>query len=183
MDRMAEKADQLSVGDPSTGDVALGPLISEASAQKVAGLVDDAVKKGAKLRAGGVPDGRFFPATVLEGVTPDMAIFRDEIFGPVVAVTTFKTIKEAVELANDTEYDLSAGILTSNLTHGKQIADQLRVGLVHVNDQTVNDDGFMPMGGFGNSGNGSRHGGPANWDEFTQWQWVTFKDEAPIYPL
>lgn len=181
--RMAEKAKALPVGDPFKEQVALGPLISDSAAEKVARLVDSSVSMGATLHAGGNPNGRFFPATVISGVNPQMPLFREEIFGPVVSVTTFRTDDEAVALANDSEYGLSAGVLTGNVGRGKKIADQLRVGLVHVNEQTVNDDGFMPMGGFGNSGNGSRHGGPANWDEFTQWQWMTLRDEPAMYPL
>lgn len=181
--RMAEKAKALPVGDPSTGQVALGPLISDAAAEKVSRIVDSSVAMGARVHAGGKADGRFFPATVIDGVNPQMPLFREEIFGPVVSITTFSSDEEAISLANDTEYGLSAGILTADIGRGKKIAEQLRVGLVHVNDQTVADDGFMPMGGFGNSGNGSRHGGPANWDEFTQWQWMTIRDEAPMYPL
>jgi benzaldehyde dehydrogenase (NAD) len=120
---------------------------------------------------------------VLAGVTPAMPVFREEIFGPVIAVTTFLTEAQAVQLANDTEYGLSAGILTGNVGRGMALAEQLNVGLVHVNDQTVNDDGTMPMGGRGASGNGSRHGVPANWDEITQWQWMTVRNTAPAYPL
>lgn len=181
--RMSAKAKALPVGNPHTSQVALGPLITDKQAERVARIVRESVGAGAQLHAGGNADGRFFPATVIGGVTPDMPAFREEIFGPVVSITTFASDEEAVRLANDTEYGLSAGILTRSITRGKAIAEQLRVGLVHINDQTVNDDGFMPMGGRGASGNGSRHGGPANWDEFTQWQWVTIRDEPPAYPL
>ena len=112
-----------------------------------------------------------------------MPVFREEIFGPVVSITTFSTDAEAIALANDSEFGLAAGVHTRNIGRGMAIAEQLNVGLVHVNDQTVNDDGTMPMGGRGASGNGSRHGGPANWDEFTQWQWTTVRNTAPTYPL
>ncbi|MCC6949778.1 MAG: benzaldehyde dehydrogenase [Bradyrhizobiaceae bacterium] len=181
--RMAKKAKNLPVGNPHTGQVALGPLITDKQTERVSRIVRDSIDAGARLHAGGTADGRFFPATVIDKVTPSMPAFREEIFGPVVSVTTFANDDEAVQLANDTEYGLSAGILTASIARGKRIADRLRVGLVHVNDQTVNDDGFMPMGGRGASGNGSRHGGPANWDEFTQWQWLTYRDEPPPYPL
>ncbi len=181
--RMAEKARHLPVGNPATEAVALGPLISDAQAQKVNRILRESLDMGARLLAGGPSNGRFFPATVIDNVTPDMPAFREEIFGPIVSITRFRTEDEAVALANDTEYGLSAGILTGSLNRGKSLAERLRVGLVHVNDQTVNDDGYMPMGGQGASGNGSRHGGPANIDEFSQWQWLTLKDEAPMYPL
>ena len=181
--RMVEKAKNLPVGDPHAGQVALGPLITAKQVERVQHLVDESVRMGAVLLAGGKPRGLFYPATVLANVTPKMPIFQEEIFGPVIAITGFETDAEAIALANDTEYGLSAGIHTANVGRGMAIAEQLNVGLVHVNDQTVNDDGTMPMGGRGASGNGSRHGGPANWDEFTQWQWTTVRNKAPAYPL
>ena len=180
---MVEKAKALPVGDPHRQQVALGPLITEQQLQRVDRIVRESVAMGAKLLAGGTHEGPFYAATVLADVTPDMPVFREEIFGPVVSITRFATDAQAVALANDTEYGLSAGVHTRDLARGIAIAEQLNVGLVHVNDQTVNDDGTMPMGGRGASGNGSRHGGPANWDEFTQWQWTTLRSTAPRYPL
>ena len=146
-------------------------------------IVAESVAAGARLQAGGSAQGLFFSPTVLDQVTPSMPVFREEIFGPVVAVTAFASDDEAVRLANDTEYGLSAAIVSKSFTRARAIAERLNVGLVHINDQTVQDDGLMPMGGRGASGNGSRHGGPANWDEFTQWQWVTYKDAPPPYPF
>lgn len=182
-ERLVEKAKALPVGNPHTEPVALGPLITAKQAARVQALVDESVRMGAVVLAGGRARGLFYPATVLAHVTPKMPIFREEIFGPVIAITAFDSDEQAIELANDTEYGLSAGVHTANLARGMAIAERLHVGLVHVNDQTVNDDGTMPMGGRGASGNGSRHGGPANWDEFTQWQWTTIRSQAPQYPL
>ncbi|CAG4882282.1 Benzaldehyde dehydrogenase [NAD(+)] [Georgfuchsia toluolica] len=181
--RMTEKAKHLPVGDPYRENVALGPLITAKQVEKVTRIVTESVAAGARLQAGGTAKGLFYSPTVLDGVTPGMAVFREEIFGPVVAVTTFSTDEEAIQLANDTEHGLSAGIISNSLMRARAIAERLNVGLVHINDQTVQDDGLMPMGGRGSSGNGSRHGGPANWDEFTQWQWVTYKNAPPPYPF
>lgn len=181
--RMAEKARKLPVGNPHGQQVALGPLITLKQAERVERIVQQSIAQGARLLAGGTRDGRFYAPTVLTDVTAAMPVFREEIFGPVVSITAFASDDEAVALANDTEYGLSAGIHTRNVARGTALASRLRVGLVHVNDQTVNDDGTMPMGGRGASGNGSRHGGPANWDEFTQWQWTTVRSTAPAYPL
>ncbi len=181
--RMSDKAKHLPVGDPHRENVALGPLITAKQVQRVERIVADSVAAGARLHAGGTSKGLYYSPTVLDGVTPSMAVFREEIFGPVVAVTTFASDEEAIQLANDTEYGLSAAIVSKSLMRARNIAERLNVGLVHINDQTVQDDGLMPMGGRGASGNGSRHGGPANWDEFTQWQWVTYKDAPPPYPF
>ncbi|MEB2400778.1 MAG: benzaldehyde dehydrogenase [Alcaligenaceae bacterium] len=181
--RMAEKAKALPVGNPHTEPVALGPIITAQQVARVDRIVRESIAQGAKLLAGGVPNGLFYPATVLADVTPDMPVFREEIFGPVVSITRFASDAQAIALANDTEYGLSAGVHTRDIGRGMALGEQLLVGLLHINDQTVNDDGTMPMGGRGASGNGSRHGGPANWDEFTQWQWVTVRNSAPPYPF
>lgn len=181
--RMADKAKDLPVGNPHLDPVAIGPLISAKQVAHVDRIVQASIGMGARLLAGGTFSGQFYRPTVLAGVTPEMAVFREEIFGPVVSITAFGSDAEAIVLANDTEYGLAAAVHTRNIGRGMAMAEQLRVGLCHVNDQTVNDDGTMPMGGRGASGNGSRHGGPANWDEFTQWQWTTVRNTAPAYPL
>lgn len=181
--RMADKARQLPVGNPRNGNVALGPIITRSQVARIEQIVGESVRMGATLLAGGNAEGQFYPPTVLANVTPSMPAFRDEIFGPVVCITQFASDDEAIELANDTEYGLSAGVYTRDVGRGMAIAERLKTGLVHVNDQTVNDDGTMPMGGRGASGNGSRHGGPANWDEFTQWRWITLRQTPPQYPL
>ena len=91
--------------------------------------------------------------------------------------------EEAIALANETEYGLSTGIYAGDVEHGRRIADQVRTGLVHVGDQTVNDDPAVPFGGNGASGNGARFGGPANLEEFTVWQWRTERAEPATYPF
>jgi benzaldehyde dehydrogenase (NAD) len=181
--RMADKAKDLPVGNPHIEQVAIGPLITAKQVAHVDRIVQESVRMGAQLLAGGTFSGQFYRPTVLADVTPAMPAFREEIFGPVVSITAFSTDAEAIALGNDTEYGLAAGVHTRNIGRGMAMAEQLHVGLCHVNDQTVNDDGTMPMGGRGASGNGSRHGGPANWDEFTQWQWTTVRNTAPAYPL
>lgn len=120
---------------------------------------------------------------MLGGVTRDNPAFNEEIFGPVAVVVPFDTDEEAVALANDTAYGLSAAVLSRDVGRALKLGEQLRVGLLHINDQTVNDEVINPFGGVGASGNGTSIGGAANWEEFTQWQWLTVKGEAPAYPL
>ncbi len=180
--KIAEKAAHLPVGDP-TGEVALGPLINEKQLSRVRRIVDESVAKGARVVAGGGNDELFFEPTVLVGVTPGMPAFDEEIFGPVVAITTFETDDEAVELANDTEYGLSAAVITADVGRGQAIAERIHSGIVHVNDQTVNDETRIPFGGVGASGNASRFGTLSNVEEFTQWRWMTVKDEPARYPF
>lgn len=181
--KLAEKADHLPVGDPFREQVALGPLINERAIGKVQEIVDASVSAGARLRAGGTADKLFFRPTVLDEVAPGMRAFEEEIFGPVAPITVYKDEDEAAQLANMTDYGLSAGIITGSGSRGLEFAGRLKTGLVHVNDQTVADEPWAPFGGTGASGNGSRHGGPANWDEFTAWQWLTMKHAAPKYPF
>jgi len=120
---------------------------------------------------------------VLAGVTAKMPAFREEIFGPVAPVIIVQDEAEAVAVANDTEYGLVAAIQTGSRDRGRALADQLRTGIVHVNDQTLNNDAFAPFGGIGASGNGSRFGSQSSWDEFTQWQWLTLRDQPHGFPF
>ena len=180
---MATKAKRLPVGDPSKAQVALGPLISEPQRDRAHAIVQDSIKSGAKLLAGGTYDKLFYEPTVLTNVRPGMRAFEEEMFAPVVAITEFATDDEAVELANNTEYGLSAAVMSRSVDRALAIGNRLRTGLLHINDQTVGDDVVNPFGGRGQSGNGTNIGGPANWEEFTQWQWVTIKQGATAYPF
>jgi benzaldehyde dehydrogenase (NAD) len=112
-----------------------------------------------------------------------MRVWREEIFGPVAPVLVVASDDEAVAVANDTEYGLSSGIYTSSPEHGRAVAERLQTGIVHIGDQTVDDDPRVPFGGTGASGNGARFGGPSNVEEFTVWQWLTERDEPAKYPF
>ena len=183
LDRLAKRAANLPVGDPNTDQVALGPLINERQVANVDRIVSDSVKAGAEVRAGGTFDRLFYAPTVLAGVTADMPAFREEIFGPVAPVTVVRDDDEAVAVANDTEYGLVAAVQTGSLGRGRAIADRLTTGIVHVNDQTLNNDAYAPFGGTGASGNGARFGSQSSWDEFTQWQWITQREQAHGFPF
>jgi benzaldehyde dehydrogenase (NAD) len=181
--RLVERARRLPVGDPATGQVALGPLINERQRDRVHAIVEDAVREGARLETGGTYDRLFYQPTVLSGVRTTMRAFKEEVFGPVASITAFGTDDEAVALANDTEYGLSAAILSRSVGRAMAIGERLNTGLLHINDQTVNDEVINPFGGRGASGNGGSMGGPSDMEEYTQWRWVTVKDEAPVYPF
>jgi len=146
-------------------------------------IVRESVAAGAKLSAGGTFDKLFYKPTVIDNVKPGMRAFEEEIFGPVASVTSFSTDDEAIRLANQTEYGLSAAVISRSIGRAMAIGNRLYTGLLHINDQTVHDEPHIPFGGRGASGNGGRIGGPANWEEFTQWQWVTIKDSPPRYPF
>jgi benzaldehyde dehydrogenase (NAD) len=182
-ERLVAKATHLPVGDGATGRVALGPLIDARQCARVHGVVQDSVKAGAQLLAGGTHEGLFYKPTVLAGVKPGMRCHDEEVFGPVLNLLSFKTDDEAVALANHHHGGLAAAVISRSVGRAMALAQRLRAGMVHVNDQTVNDDATNPFGGPGSAGNGNVHGGPADWEAFTTWQWLTVKDTPPPYPF
>ena len=183
VDALAGKARRLRLGDPYRQDVDLGPIVNEKQLARVDDIVRRSVEGGARLVEGGTHEGLFYRPTVLTGVTSDLPAWTDEIFGPVAPVVTFDTDEEALALANDSEYGLAGAVYSRSTSRGLALAQRIRSGMVHVNDQTVNDEAVIPFGGMGASGNGSRFGGAANWDEFSQWQWVTVRDVPRSFPF
>lgn len=179
---LAEKAARLRTGDPYREDVDLGPIISERQVARVDDIVRRSVEGGARLVVGGTHEGLFYRPTVLADVTRSVPVWTEETFGPVAPVVVFDTDDEALALANDSEYGLSGAVYSRSVSRGLALAQRIRSGMVHVNDQTVNDEATVPFGGMGISGNGGRFGGEANWDEFTQWQWVTVRDDPKSFP-
>ncbi|MFE2235829.1 aldehyde dehydrogenase family protein [Streptomyces sp. JL2001] len=177
---LTERAVRLTAGDPWTDAVDLGPMIDAGQLARTHRMVADSVAAGAVLRCGGVPDGPFYPATVVTGVTRAMPVFTEEVFGPVAPVVVVADDDEAVAVAGDTEYGLVAAVRTGSVERGLRLADRLRTGMIHVNDGTVNHQAVVPFGGFGASGNGARHGAQYSWDSYTQWQWITARSGAPV---
>lgn len=180
---LAARAAKLVVGNPAAGPVHLGPLINDRQAARVADVVERSVGQGARVLAGGRRDGRFYPATVLADVTPDMPAWTDEIFGPVAPITVFDSDDEAVALVNGSDYGLTAAIHSASVPRALALAARLKAGMVHINDQTVNNEFQVPFGGMGASGNGSRFGGPASFEEFSQMQWISVMDQGIQYPF
>jgi benzaldehyde dehydrogenase (NAD) len=181
---LAEHANRLPVGDPAGNNVAMGPIIDAKQRDNVHRIVTASIEQGANLAAGGTYEGLFYRPTVLTDVPLTAPAYAEEIFGPVAPVVPFSSLDEAVRLANGTEYGLSLGILTKDVMKGLALAERIPSGLVHINDQTVNDEALIPFGGVGESGTGSRHGGTeANLDAFTDVQWVTMRGDLPQYPF
>jgi benzaldehyde dehydrogenase (NAD) len=180
---VAEKASHLPVGDPATGQVALGPIIDERQRDKVHALVMASTDAGAKLAAGGTYEGLFYRPTVLADVTTDMPAYANEVFGPVAPVLRFATPDEAAAIAADSEYGLSLGILTRDVMRGLDLARRIPTGIVHINDQTVDDEPNVPFGGLFGSGTGTRFGGTANLEAFTETRWITMSGDITPYPF
>ncbi len=183
VEKLAEKATGLPVGNPATDEVALGPIIDEGQRDNIHDLVTSSVDAGARLAAGGEYEGLFYRPTVLDGVTRDTPAYATEVFGPVAPVIGFSDVDEAVALASDTPYGLSLGIITRDVMKAVDVAGRIPSGIVHINDQTVADEPIVPFGGVGASGNGTRIGGDANLDAFTETQWLTIAGEVPQYPF
>ena len=182
VDLLAQKARKLRTGDPYRTDVELGPIVNERQIKRVDDIVQRSIASGgARLVEGGTYEGLFYRPTVLADVHLDTPAWTDEIFGPVAPVVSFASDDEAVELANSSEYGLSAGVYSRSISRGLAIAQRIRAGMVHVNDQTINDEATIPFGGMGMSGNGGRFGAEANFDTFTQWQWLTVRDEPKSF--
>jgi benzaldehyde dehydrogenase (NAD) len=181
---MVEHADRLTVGNPATDQVALGPVIDAAQRDRIHGLVTSSVDLGARLAAGGTYEKLFYRPTVLADVPTTAPAYEEEIFGPVAPITTFDTLEEAANLASGTPYGLSLSIVTRDVMKGMALAERIPSGVVHINDQTISDEPTVPFGGVKDSGAGSHLGGfGANMDAFTELQWVTLQTEIPPYPF
>ena len=180
---LAAKATSLKAGDPREGNTPLGCLVDLSAAERIDALIRDAVAKGAKLVAGGTREGVIMQATVVDHVTPDMTLYHEESFGPVVAVTRVGSVEDAIRIANDTEYGLAAAVFGRDITRAMSVASQIESGICHINGPTVHDEAQMPFGGVKASGYG-RFGGKAGIAEFTDLRWITVQGAEHIhYPI
>lgn len=180
--RLADKARNLKAGLPGEADCALGSMISAGAASRVLAMVQDAVGKGAELVAGGQVRGSVMAATVVDHVTPAMRLYAEESFGPVVAVLRFDDVEEAISLANDSEYGLSAAVFGRDVMQALEVARRIESGICHINGPTVQDQAQVPFGGLKDSGYG-RFGGRGAIDEFTELRWISIQTQPQQYPI
>ncbi len=177
---LARQARQLEVGDPVLSTTQVGPVIDASQRDHIHRTVTCSVDAGATLIEGGTYDGLYYRPTVLAQPPLDSPAYAEEIFGPVAPVVAFRTSDEAAALAADSIYGLALGVFTRDVAAGLNLAERIPTGLVHINDQTINDEPGAPFGGLGDSGNGSRHGGhKANLEAFTETQWITARGTPP----
>ena len=176
------KAKTLQVGDPRDPHTVIGPLIRSKQCPMISQKIKDAVAAGARLLCGGSYQGNFFQPTVVADVLPEMAAFRDELFGPVAAVTKAKDADHALSLANSSRYGLSSAVLTNNMQLAMKFALELEAGMVHLNGPTVHDEATVPFGGVKDSGSG-REGGSWSIEEMTEVKWVTIQMGKRQYPF
>jgi benzaldehyde dehydrogenase (NAD) len=180
--KFAAKAKSMATGDPREGTTPLGAVVDQRTVVHVNGLIDDALGKGAVAIAGGKAESVLMPATVIDGVTDSMQLYREESFGPIVAVIRAKDEADAIRLANDSQYGLSASVFTRDTARGLGVARQINSGICHINGPTVHDEAQMPFGGVGASGYG-RFGGKAGIDSFTELRWITIETLPGHFPI
>jgi aldehyde dehydrogenase (NAD+) len=145
-------------------------------------MIQQALDGGATLETGNVVKGNLLQPTVLSGVTDQMRIFKEEIFGPAVGLVPFSSDEHALQLVNATEFGLSGAIHTRDVYRGMTLARKMETGMVHINDQTANDEVHTPFGGVKGSGLG-RFGGDFIMDELTTVQWVSVQHQPRVYPF
>ncbi len=160
----------------------LGPVVDLKTMQRCNALIDDALAKGARLLCGGKADSTQMRATLLDGVTREMRIWREESFGPVKAVIRVNGDDEALAVANDSEYGLSAAVYSRDSARAWNVAQNLQTGICHINGPTVHDEAQMPFGGCKSSGYG-RFGGRAGIAEFTELRWITMQTRPRELPF
>ena len=181
-ERLGQRAEKLVVGDPREQGTMIGPVVSDAARERILELIEDALVKGARALAGGSAEGNCVAPTVLAGVTPDMRIYGEESFGPVVALVGVDGADEAVRVANDTEYGLAAAVFGGDVSAALDVARRIESGICHVNSSTVHDEPQMPFGGVKDSGWG-RFGGSAALEEFTDLRWMSVQQTSRHYPI
>ena len=181
-EKLAERASKLVCGDPRDSGTMIGPVVDDASRERILELIADAREHGAEVLAGGEADGNVIAPTVLAGVTPAMRLYGEESFGPVVAIVGVDGADEAVRVANDTDYGLAAAVFGGDVDEALAIARRIESGICHVNASTVHDEPQMPFGGVKASGWG-RFGGRAALEEFTELRWLSVQQTARHYPI
>lgn len=184
--KLLERVKSLKVGNQEEeGGVSVSGLCSPASAQRVVGVLEDAVAKGAKLLCGDLkvsgPNKTIVAPHVLEGVTADMDIYHKEAFGPVLCLGRFSTDEEALALANDSEFSLCASVFSGDVMRALDVAREIRAGSCHVNGPTVYVEATLPNGGIGGSSGYGRFGGIAGIEEFTERKIVTLVKPGQKY--
>ena len=182
VEKLAAKAQSLPLGDPRKGPVVLGSVVDMATVRRVNALIDDALDKGALLVCGGKAENTLMPATLLDKVTPEMKIFREETFAPVKAIVRVRGEEAAIACANDNEFGLSSAVFTRDVARGWRVAQRIESGICHVNGPTVHDEAQMPFGGVKASGWG-RFGGRAGIEAFTDLRWITVQTTPRHYPF
>lgn len=174
------RAGKLKFGNPAEQDTQVGPLINRDQVDRILKDIDASVEQGAEVRLGGNAKDNVLEPTVLTGVTNDMPLAENEIFGPVAILIPFSSDEEVIDMANAYPFGLSGAVHSANIEHGTNIAHQIHTGMIHVNDQPVNDEAHMPFGGEKDSGLG-RFNGEWVLEEFSTLKWLSVQHKRRQY--
>ncbi|BCJ88230.1 aldehyde dehydrogenase family protein [Effusibacillus dendaii] len=177
-----EKVKALKVGDPADPETVVGPLINRKQVDRILGLIEQSVSEGARVALQGEAQGNLLSPTILIDARNEMAIAQSEIFGPVAVIIPANSQEEAILIANDSEYGLSGAVFSGSLERGIQVAQQIHTGMIHVNDQTINDEPHIAFGGEKGSGLG-RFNGEWSLEEFTTVKWISVQHESRAFPF
>lgn len=180
VEKFVERASNLGY-DESCG-TQLGPMALTGSIERIESLIQDAVAKGAKAVLRGTHNGAHMSPTILDHVTPDMEVYYEESFGPITTIVRVEDAQEAVEVANDSEYGLTAAVFGKEVGRAMNVATQIEAGQVHVNGPTIHDQPQVAFGGLKASGYG-RFNGVEAIDEFTDTRVITIRSQPAHYPI
>ncbi len=180
--KFAAKVSGLKVGDPRDPNTIIGPIINRQQLNDIKKSVDAAIRDGAKVLCGAKIEGPCYYPTVLTNVKPGTPFCYEETFGPVVSIVEAEDVEQAISIANETPYGLSAAVITGDFSKGLAVAERIESGIVHINDQTVHDEPQVPFGGIKDSGWG-RFGGRAGLEEFTELRWISMQRSPRRYPF
>lgn len=180
--KFVERAKNLPYGDPQNPNTVVGPLINQTQLNKAIGNVEKAKSLGADVLLEGKVDGNIMTPYIFGNVDNASEIAQTELFAPIALIIKAASDEEAISIAKDTPFGLSSAIFSSNVEKAREYAVELKFGMTHINDQTVNDLPNVPFGGMGNSGIG-RFGVPFVIDEFTQFKWISIQEEKRVYPF
>jgi len=181
-EKFVSKVSRLKVGNPKDKDTIIGPIINKYQLEQIVKSVEAAVRDGARVLCGGRAEGLCYYPTVVTNVKHGTPFSYEETFGPVVAIIEVEDEEQAIAIANETPYGLSAAVITKDFNKGLAIAERIESGIVHINDQTVHDEPQVPFGGLKDSGWG-RFGGRAGWEEFTELRWISMQRFPRQYPF
>jgi aldehyde dehydrogenase (NAD+) len=180
--KFTERTGSLVWGDPNDPSTNIGPVINEKQKMKIMKLIKQSVEQGAKVTTGGQAHGLVIEPTVMRDVKNNYSVAQNETFGPVAPIIAFESDEEAVELANDTPFGLSGSVHSRDLQRAYQVASRVETGMIHINDQTFNDEPHVPYGGVKSSGMG-RYNSEAVMDELTELKWISFQLHPRNYPF